>query len=110
MDNTIKSSQGQDASQVQDPTCKTLPTTLTNSLSHGLTEVLQESQEKWWKLYFYNGVYMGDVIMNDDGYYVFFPESKERHGYWTQGDFQSLYTYLYLKNKDWDESVNEFFR
>jgi hypothetical protein len=81
-----------------------------SSSSHGLTEEEHETLgEKWWKLYYHNGVYMGDVIMNDDGYYVFVTD-KAKNGYWTEGNFLELYTYLKAKNKDWDESVNDFFR
>lgn len=77
-----------------------------NSLSHGLTE---EKIEEGWKVFYPNGVYMGDVIMNDDGYYVFF-RNRELMGYEDEGSFLSLYIYLHEKNKPWDESVNEFFR
>ncbi len=84
-----------------------------NSSSHGLTEermVTAGNQEEFFKLYYHNGVYMGEVIMNDDGYYVFFPDKERAGGYWSQGDFLALYKYLEEKNKYWDDQLNEFFR
>lgn len=77
-----------------------------NSLSHGLIE---EKIEGGFKLFHKNGVYMGDVLMNDDGYYVFFPDDT-RKGYWSEFDFYRLYTYLKDKNKAWNIKINEFFR
>lgn len=76
-----------------------------NSSSRALIE---EKIEGGWKLFQPNGVYMGDIIMNDDGYYVMFLE--QRGGYLSEGNFLEIYTYLHEKNRDWDESVNEFFR
>lgn len=66
----------------------------------------EKQSEDCYKLYYDNGVYIGQAIMNDDGYFVLFPE--HRGGYWDQGILLMLYDYFHEKNKDWDESVNEF--
>lgn len=69
----------------------------------------EEKIEGGFKLYYHNGVYMGEVLMDEDGYYKFWG-NKELNGYWDEGNFLELYNYLYEKNKNWDENVKEFFR
>lgn len=68
----------------------------------------EEKIEGGYKLYYHNGMYMGDVLMDEDGYYKYWPEHKS--GYWDEGCLLDIAGYLHEKNKDWDESVNEFFR
>jgi len=60
------------------------------------------------KLYFaMNDVFMGDVLMKEDGYYDFWPEL--RGGYWDSYSLRAIADMLDELNKDWHDSVQEFF-
>jgi hypothetical protein len=60
-----------------------------------------------YKLYWDNGVYMGDAVVNVDGFYVFFPEHK--NGYWDEGVFRSLLDTFTALNAEWNKQINEYF-
>lgn len=47
-----------------------------------------------------------NVIMNDDGYYVYWPIEP---GYHTDFDLFWIAAYLYQKNKPWDDEVKAYF-
>ena len=52
-----------------------------------------------------NGKYIGDIIMLEDGYYVFCPD--QCYGAWTGMHLQELSSTLYEMNKEWDDKVKE---
>ena len=55
------------------------------------------------RLYYHNGVYMGDVIVGDDGYYYFWPEN--RGGCWSEGHMIEIAAHLRKLNAEWDIQV-----
>lgn len=58
------------------------------------------------QLHYHNGVYMGDVEMDVDGYYKFWP-NKDTMGYWDEESLYSTAEYLKNKNADWDREVQK---
>lgn len=56
------------------------------------------------KLYYGNGVYLGDVICDVDGYYKFWPETRGG-GYWDEHMLRLICLHLTEKNKEWDKQV-----
>lgn len=63
--------------------------------------------ESYFEVEFYNGCYVGDLVMGDDGYYAWWPSEPPsgRHGFIEQGVLKELYDKLYELNKEWDEIV-----
>lgn len=59
------------------------------------------------KIYIDNGVYIGEFVLNDDGYWVYFPEHKG--GYWDEYFLRLVLDKLSAMNKPWDEEVNKYF-
>lgn len=59
-------------------------------------------------LHYHNGVYMGDVLMDVDGYYKFWPD-KNTTGYWDEESLYSTAEYLKTKNSDWDREIDKYF-
>lgn len=60
------------------------------------------------KLYHDNGVYMGDVYQEVDGFYVFWP-NKELTGFWGEEDMYEVYKLLRDKNKPWQDEIDRYF-
>lgn len=58
-----------------------------------------------YKLYWSNGCYVGDAVVGDDGYYVWFPLSENRGGYYDELFLKCMYDTLNLLNVEWDEQV-----
>jgi hypothetical protein len=58
-------------------------------------------------VYFENGVYIGDFVVAEDGYWVYFPENKG--GSWDEYILRLLLDKLCEMNKPWDEEVNKYF-
>lgn len=48
-----------------------------------------------------------DIIINDDGYYIWWPNKVD--GYHTDFDLLYLAAYIYQKNMPWDKEVKEYF-
>lgn len=61
-----------------------------------------------YDLYYHHGVHMGEVIMNDDGFYNFWP--NENKGYWDEHVLFLIANLLKEKNKRWNEEINEYFK
>lgn len=53
----------------------------------------------------YRSIHVGDAILNDDGYYVFFPDTS-RSGYWTADTLRHVADVLDAMNREWNEQVN----
>lgn len=55
-------------------------------------------------------VFIGDLLMMEDGFYQFFPDTK-RGGYWPSYILRAIADLVDDKNKDWqkqlEESMNE---
>lgn len=59
------------------------------------------------QLFFENGVYLGDVLPDVDGYFKWWPES---HGRYLDADFLvAIGEFLLWLNKPWDDQVNAYF-
>ena len=59
-------------------------------------------------LYWNNSKYIGDAVMDEDGYFKFFPNYKG--GYYDENFLTEVLNFLKAKNKEWDDGVHEFFR
>lgn len=57
------------------------------------------------KVYYENGVALGELAMGVDGYYVFFPE--KRGGYWDAPVLLALSELLTEMNAAWDAQVQK---
>lgn len=62
-------------------------------------------QQDCKKVYYNNGVYLGDFVLNDDGYWVYFPE--RHNGYWDEYLLFLLYTKLQEMNEPWDQQLQK---
>ena len=56
----------------------------------------------------HNDVCLGDIVMAEDGFYVFFP-TKGRGGFWDEKLFFGLYKILHELNKPWEACIREDF-
>ena len=59
------------------------------------------------KLYYENGVYLGEILAKEDGFYDFWPEL--RGGYWEAHVLRAIADLLDEKNKPWQESIDKYF-
>lgn len=57
------------------------------------------------ELFYENGVKLGEVLCNEDGYYDFWPEL--RGGYWSAPVLRQIADLLDAKNQLWDEQVQK---
>lgn len=64
-------------------------------------------EEKTGKLYFENGVYLGEILMKEDGFYDFYPELKG--GYWDSALLHEIANLLDKMNAPWEEEINRYF-
>lgn len=53
------------------------------------------------------GTVLGEFIIGDDGFYVFFSEPKG--GYYNEYFLQVLLNKLTELNKEWNEQINQYF-
>lgn len=58
------------------------------------------------KVFYRNGVLLGDIEVGEDGYYVYWPILKA--GYWTAEPMREIADYLDEMNKDWDKQVQDW--
>lgn len=63
------------------------------------------------KLYYHNGVYMGDVLLDVDGFYKFWPYCDEdgNNGYWDAGCLSEIASFLQGLNTDWEKQIEKYF-
>jgi hypothetical protein len=64
---------------------------------------IKKSKSGGYKVYFQNGVYLGEFFANDDGYYAFWP--KSRSGYWEAYGMRAIADKLDEVNEEWDAIV-----
>lgn len=60
-----------------------------------------------YNLTYENGVHMGELLMDVDGCYKYFPVL--RGGYWDAPPLREIADMLDHLNKDWDEHVQKYF-
>ena len=60
-----------------------------------------------YKVFAHSGVYIGDFLMKEDGYFDFWPELKG--GFWPSYMLRSLSDKLDELNKDWDKDIKKYF-
>ena len=63
------------------------------------------TNEKSYHLYF-NTVYLGDVIMDEAGYYNFW-DSNDNPGFWSSYSLKLIAEQLDELNKEWDEQIKQ---
>lgn len=61
------------------------------------------------KLYYENGVYMGEVFALEDGFKYFWPEAKEVHGAWSADALRAIADLLDEINAPWMAELAEDF-
>lgn len=60
------------------------------------------------KLFFHSGVYLGDLVLDIDGYWKFFPDNSQG-GCWDEFLLKTLVVYLVEMNDEYDKQVKEYF-
>jgi hypothetical protein len=58
-------------------------------------------------VHYENSVELGQLLMEVDGYFVFFPECSG--GFWNESILNQIAEKLGELNKEWDATVNEYF-
>lgn len=61
------------------------------------------------KVFFENGVYLGDFLIKDDGFYDFWPEHPSTGGYWPSYVLRELADKLDVLNAPYEKELNEYF-
>jgi hypothetical protein len=56
-----------------------------------------------YKVYYYNNVYLGDILVCEDGYYYYWPE--QRSGFWHAEGMKAIAEVLDNLNREWDKKV-----
>ena len=74
-------------------------------MSTAITYLKQDNDT--YKVYYFNGVYMGDFYKEIDGYYVW--ETVLKSGYIPGPLLLILGNKLEELNKPWDDEINEYF-
>lgn len=54
-----------------------------------------------------NGVYMGDILQKEDGFYDFWPEL--RGGYWESSIMREIADKLDALNAPWEKEIDNYF-
>ncbi len=63
-------------------------------------------EKGYYKLYYYNDKYMGDLLCGDDGYYAWWPEwDNSACGYISELDLLAIYNILKELNAEWDKII-----
>lgn len=61
-----------------------------------------------YDLYYHNGVHMGEVMIDEDGFYKFWPNDTK--GYWDEHMLFLVGNLLKEKNKAWNEELERWFK
>jgi len=75
-------------------------------MKHIYTKPKEGSRNKTLEVYAHNDVIVGEMLINDDGYYVFFPE--ERAGYWPDYILSALAENMETLNASWHKEVTAY--
>jgi len=67
------------------------------------TTETSNSGERYYKVHYINGVYLGDFIRDVDGYYKFFSEMGG--GYWAGYVLRAIADIEDEINKEWDDII-----
>lgn len=70
--------------------------------------IIQTFYQEGSKLFFGNGVYLGEILTDVDGFKKWWPEHRE--GYLDSGFLLALGTYLELQNAAWEAEIQEAFK
>lgn len=65
--------------------------------------ILQHIHDHFYKVYYENGVYIGDFVVGDDGYFDYWPELH--NGAISSWHLFDLHQNLEALNKEWDNFV-----
>ena len=65
----------------------------------------QGSPWVWYKVYYENGIYIGDFMIGDDGYYYYWPEHHD--GCLDSYHLFDIHQNLEALNKEWNEIVQK---
>lgn len=66
---------------------------------------LVKAERNTYRVYFENGVFMGDVVQSEDGFYNFWPESSTG-GYWASHVLRAIADKLDELNKPWQDQID----
>lgn len=62
----------------------------------------------YYKVFYKNGVYLGDIISKEDGFYDFWPDYSKR-GCWSAYVLRELADKLDEMNAPWEKDIEEYF-
>jgi len=62
-----------------------------------------------YKLYHSNGKYLGEVMLDEDGFYKYWPDMSLL-GYWTEESLLEVAKVLQTKNASWKKELGEYFK
>ena len=70
----------------------------------------EEIRKDWFKVTYYNGVYMGDITREHDLNYNFWPEYPSKGGFWSEDVLLGIGTKLAELNKPINEEYMAYFK
>lgn len=65
------------------------------------------NQNGTYRVCAYNGVFIGEFLVKEDGYYDWWPEHPSQGGFWPAYMLHALATALDDLNKDWDDALRK---
>lgn len=68
---------------------------------------LEPCLENGFKVYYENGVYLGDILMKEDGFYDFWPDLKG--GCWPEHLLRTIADELHTLNIPWEQQIEKDF-
>lgn len=63
-----------------------------------------------FQIHYYNGVYLGDIIKKEDGYYDFWPEYPSKGGCWPSYALHAIAKLLDALNEPYEKQVDDYFK
>ena len=61
-----------------------------------------------YKVYYKNGVYLGDIFAKEDGFYDFWPEYPYKGGYWSSHILREISDKLDEINAPWQKQLDDY--
>jgi len=58
-----------------------------------------------YKVCYSNGVYLGDCLQKEDGFYDFWPDLNKEGCHWPEHLLRDLADLLYSLNKEWENTL-----